>query len=627
MASVWPGSSAAGTTKPDAEYASVHSQRAQVDMAGSKRAYDGRETSTPKMRLPPTQEETEAKARATYPTGSIQRMPNSYSGAVTRTSSPRSVKVVNAPAKAEVSNYGARDAPQVGMDSFWLPGSKAINLQRNISQAPEDYTAQRFRSSQYDNQRRPAPPPPAARSESPYGPARDNQSMENEIERLKKDLAFANEQLVACQRDKESLIVQRKRAEEKLQVEKRTTAATIQEKDGAAHRAREDVQYLERELKKGVADNKSLQRELEHLKGSTNNTRALEAKVRESESALASTIHDLEITKNELRAMGEQKTQLDSLLKDRTFELKGAQSFLTTADTSSGADVISMLQRLNSEILQSSAYMAEAMVDAFSFQAGGVRDETACGIVAESCGKSLAHFLATKTHKNDPLLIQITFQSCLVKFLEFVICSWKLPNSDDTNSIFTKTYERIRFGGEFSQYISCCACDDTCDPEAQAVSGRWRALTAAYTPSYEESQLIAQVTPFLAGRFANIMLAAGCSASPDALRASAEKKLSDRIVLLFKMATQLKKIVMEEITSADLRTVIVSGGVVYSAEEMEDAYVDGDPATDGVRVLCTTDLGLSRTTKLATSGEKQWDNKLLLKPKVALETVVDSMDE
>jgi hypothetical protein len=123
------------------------------------------------------------------------------------------------------------------------------------------------------------------------------------------------------------------------------------------------------------------------------------------------------------------------------------------------------------------------------------------------------------------------------------------------------------------------------------------------------------------------MLAAGCSASPDVLRASAEKKLSDRIVLLFKMATQLKKIVMEEITSADLRTVTVSGGVVYSAEEMEDAYVDGDPATDGVRVLCTTDLGLSRATKLATSGEKQWDNKLLLKPKVALETVVDSMDE
>jgi len=123
------------------------------------------------------------------------------------------------------------------------------------------------------------------------------------------------------------------------------------------------------------------------------------------------------------------------------------------------------------------------------------------------------------------------------------------------------------------------------------------------------------------------MLAAGCSASPDVLRTSAGKKLNDRIKLLFKLAIQLKKIMMEEITSANLNTVTVSGGVAYSAEEMEDAYVDGNPATSGVRVLCTTDLGLSRTTRLATSGENQWDIKLLLKPKVALETVVNSMDE
>jgi hypothetical protein len=123
------------------------------------------------------------------------------------------------------------------------------------------------------------------------------------------------------------------------------------------------------------------------------------------------------------------------------------------------------------------------------------------------------------------------------------------------------------------------------------------------------------------------MLAAGCSASPDVLRTSAGKKLNDRIKLLFKLAIQLKKIMMEEITSANLKTVTVSGGVAYSAEEMEDAYVDGNPATGGVRVLCTTDLGLSRTTRLATSGENQWDIKLLLKPKVALETVVNSMDE
>jgi hypothetical protein len=122
------------------------------------------------------------------------------------------------------------------------------------------------------------------------------------------------------------------------------------------------------------------------------------------------------------------------------------------------------------------------------------------------------------------------------------------------------------------------------------------------------------------------MLAAGCSVEPEILRASVEKKLSDRIVLLFKLALQLNKIMMEEITSADLTTVTVPFETTYSVEQMEDAYVDGEPAAGGVRVLCTTDLGLRRITRLATSGDKQWDDKLLLKPKVALKTVVDSMD-
>ncbi|KAG1737855.1 uncharacterized protein EDB91DRAFT_1054919 [Suillus paluster] len=253
--------------------------------------------------------------------------------------------------------------------------------------------------------------------------------------------------------------------------------------------------------------------------------------------------------------------------------------------------------------------MAESMVDAFSFESSGARDENACAVVTRLFGQTLTHYLVTKKHKDDPLLIQITFQSCFVQILEFVICSWTL-SGDDASGIFTSTYERIRRG------------------EAQAISGRWRALTSAYAHNnYEESQVIAAVTPHLVGRLSSIMLVAGCSAAPDVLHASVEKKLSDRIVLLFKLATQLNKIVMEEITSADLKPSTVPGGFAYSAEEMEDAYVDGDPATGGVRVLCTTDLGLSRITRLATSGDKQWDIKLLLKPKVALETVVNSMDE
>ncbi|OJA20120.1 hypothetical protein AZE42_04093 [Rhizopogon vesiculosus] len=661
------------------KYPEYRSRPPQEDMT-KKRTYGEQETSGPKMRPYISPEETGAKAMETIPreasratTSSRRKDTVSYSRVAACSLHAQSLKEeVNSTVKA-----GARAPPQMGEDSSQPPDSLAINSLRHVNNAPHSVQSAEGNMQSldsyptpHDSQLLPPPPPPppppaAARSRSSRGPDRGNQGMEMEMEQLRKELASANESLDDYRRENEKLVDERKRAEAALQVErsnaektiremttalrraqadakihnqelddyrreneklvderKRAEAAlqvergnaekTIRDMTTALHRVQAEAKIHDQELRDGYAEKRSLRHEVASLKGSIDNPRALEAKVweteTETETELTSSRKVREVAKIQLKVMSEQIAQLNILLKNRTFEPKGAQSFLTTTDASSNADAISMVQRLNAETLQSATYMAETMVDAFSFQTGGIRDENACGMVKQSFGPSLAHYLATKKHKDDPLLIQITFQLCLVQFLDFIIRSWTLPREDISNK-FASIYEQMRLG------------------EAQAVSGRWRALTVAYASSREENQLIARATSYIAGRFANIMLAAGCSASPDVLRASAEKKLSDRIVLLFKLATQLKKIIMEEITSTDLRTVTISGGVVYSAEVMEDAYVDGDPAPSGVRVLCTTNLGLNRTTRLATSGETQWDNKLLLKPKVALETVVNSMDE
>jgi predicted RNase H-like nuclease (RuvC/YqgF family) len=254
---------------------------------------------------------------------------------------------------------------------------------------------------------------------------RDNQSPE--VEQLKKQLA-------SYKKENEKLAGERKDAEE-----------TTRGMTATRHTARTEVQRLYDELSKRKSENHRLRQEME---GSTNIVRSLEAKLQETESELASTRHALDVAKNQLKVVSEQKAQLHTLLDDRTFELKGAQSFLTTADASSNADVISMLQRLNAEVLQSAAYMAESMVDTFSFESDGVvRNENAYAVVTGLFGQSLAHYLGTKKHKDDPLLIQIAFQSCFVQFLEFVICSWTLPG-DDVNRVFSRTYERIQYGGE-----------------------------------------------------------------------------------------------------------------------------------------------------------------------------------
>jgi hypothetical protein len=242
-----------------------------------------------------------------------------------------------------------------------------------------------------------------------------------------------------------------KKENERLAGERKDAEEVIRDMKAALQTTRTDAQRMRDELNKKRSENDKLRQEMEHLKGSTNMLRSLEAKLQETESMLASTRHTLDTTTNELKAMSEQNAQLHTLLNDRTFELKGAQSFLTTADASSGADVISVLQKLNAEVLQSAAYMAESMVDTFSFESGGVRNQNAHAAVTGLFGQSLAHYLATKKHKDDPLLIQITFQSCFVQFLGFVICSWTLPG-DDVNRMFANTYERMRRGGECKQH-------------------------------------------------------------------------------------------------------------------------------------------------------------------------------
>lgn len=564
------------TSETEAKHVGSHSRRSQDDTAGREEASIEQEAPAQNMRSYPADEEGRAK-----PKSHISLSPTARWGTRQELGALPQAGVPENEMRTSAGSSRHLQSPAVhSLRNFKTPSA--------VQGAGESRSTMRLRS--YDtthdlSQRPPAPLPSVTRSKSSQIIVRDSQNPE--VEQLKKQLASS------------------KRENEKWAAESNVAEVKIRDMTAALRAAKTEEQWLRDDLSKEKSENHSLRQEIEVSTGTSN---SLGAKLQETESVLASTRQALDAATNQLKAMSEQNAQLHTLLNDRTFELKGAQSFLTTADTSSGADVISMLQRLNAEVLQSAAYMAESMVDTFSFESGGVvRNENAYEVVAGLFGQSLAHYLATKKHKDDPLLIQITFQSCFIKFLEVVICSLTLPGGD-VNRVLASTYERIRCG------------------EAQAISGRWRALTNAYANNHEESQLIARAMPYLTGYFCNIMLAAGCSVTPDILRASVEQKLSDRIVLLFKLALQLNKIVMEEITSADLRTVTVPSETTYSAEQMEDAYVDGDPATGGVRVLCTTDIGLMRITRMATSGEKQWDDKLLLKPKVALKTVVDSMD-
>ena len=138
-----------------------------------------------------------------------------------------------------------------------------------------------------------------------------------------------------------------------------------------------------------------------------------------------------------------------------------------------------------------------------------------------------------------------------------------------------------------------------------------------------------------AGRLAQLLASALCVGGADS---SYEDMLG---VLLTRYGEKLKGIVGsslevrrsvgEEILSSDLGTTIAAPDGAYLPGAMEDAYATGDsPEAAGldVRVLCTTAHGLQRQERreVGKGGEMQVQTTVLLKPKVALSTLIEELE-
>lgn len=155
---------------------------------------------------------------------------------------------------------------------------------------------------------------------------------------------------------------------------------------------------------------------------------------------------DIKIIQTQLDGLRAQYAGMQALLETRTSELKGAQTFLTTADSLSGAEVTTMVEGLNSEILQTAAFIA----DSFEFEPmkahqGGALD-AAHKTVQDWIGAKTLHLLTSTRHSEDPMLIQIAVQSCLVRYSKDIITTWCF--SMISERFLLQVYERMRQTGQ-----------------------------------------------------------------------------------------------------------------------------------------------------------------------------------
>jgi len=138
------------------------------------------------------------------------------------------------------------------------------------------------------------------------------------------------------------------------------------------------------------------------------------------------------------------------------------------------------------------------------------------------------------------------------------------------------------------------------------------------------------LVPHIADSMADVLLAAGLRATTEQIHEVLMTTFGEKLTTIVRLALGLNWVIGKEITSADLDPITVGGRTVFDPATMEDVNGEGARKVEGEaaveHVLCTTDLGLQRVVKSLKEGESPWETTMLLKPKVALESVMENSE-
>jgi len=317
-----------------------------------------------------------------------------------------------------------------------------------------------------------------------------------------------------------------------------------------------------------------------------------------------------QVLKDESQRITAQNSQVLAMLGVRSLERGEAHAFATKPDLVSDTEVVKMLEKLNAEIFEAAAYMADSFVFARkSTKTDEVKE--AYSRTSKMVGSKMVLCLTSVQHGEDPLIVQIACQACMVECSRRIISSWCFDGST-TEDVLPDLYGRIR----------------KAEAHAGGVSGRWRALTRTLVRSMLHGQTMdvsSHLIPSMSDAIVDALLVAGCQGTRTQVQDQLTGRFNKKMAIIVTMALRLNEVIGEEITSCELKAISMPYGVAFSARTMDDGYDDGKwhgLASETPLVLCTTELGLQKEVKGYDSG---WQKVVLTKPKVSLESLTNDM--
>lgn len=147
--------------------------------------------------------------------------------------------------------------------------------------------------------------------------------------------------------------------------------------------------------------------------------------------------------------IGALQSRLDSTLSTVEFQsadLANMRTLLPKPDTFVDTDAIKLVGRINSEIFQAAALLAEACSSVKGRPLKNDDNRTASTRVKEMFGSKFVDLVQNVPHENNPAVLRIAFQACTVVFTDWISAAWHFQE-DPPPQFFGEVYRKVWLDG------------------------------------------------------------------------------------------------------------------------------------------------------------------------------------
>ena len=148
----------------------------------------------------------------------------------------------------------------------------------------------------------------------------------------------------------------------------------------------------------------------------------------------------------DLEALQARLSSAISTAESQSADLANIRTLLPKPDAVVDTDAIKLVGRLNSEIFQAAALLAEACSSVKARPLQDIDNRTASARVKEMFGAKFVDLVQNVPHENNPALLRIAFQACIVVFADWISAAWHFQ-TNPAPQFFGEVYRNVWLDG------------------------------------------------------------------------------------------------------------------------------------------------------------------------------------